>query len=279
MTNDVLRLTLCTIIALAVALLAPLPAYAHDPDLHPRGVLSSIGFDQRLGAQAPLDLVFSDENGRRVALADFFGKRPVLMLMGYFSCPNLCPLTRHGLAEGLAGLNFDAGEQFEVVAVSIDPQEGAAAAAQARAEQLAVYGRPETAGGWHFLTGDHASIDQLAEAVGFRYAYDTRQGQFAHAAGVVVLTPAAVVARYLFGLEYSGRDLRLALVEAADNRIGSALDQVLLFCFHYDPLTGQYTPLIMNIIRVAGLATVALLGGMVVMLRRKEREIGEIKEI
>jgi protein SCO1/2 len=276
MTDNVLRFTLYALIALAVLMLAPAPGYGHDPALHPNQVLGVLGFDQRLGANAPLDLVFGDENGRQVALADFFGQRPVILLMGYFSCPNLCPLTRHGLAEGLAGLTFEAGEDFEVVAVSIDPQETTQAAAQAKSEQLAAYGRSWTAAGWHFLTGDHASIDRLAEAVGFRYAYDTRQGQFAHASGIVVLTPEAVVARYLFGLEYKGRDLRLALVEAADNHIGTALDQVLLFCFHYDPLTGQYTPLIMNVVRAAGVATVALLGSLVVVLRRKEREIGGI---
>jgi protein SCO1/2 len=271
MMNDVLRFTLC-LFALTVLALAPLRAQAHDPALHPRNVLESLAFEQRMGAQAPFDLFFWDEEGRRVALADFFGRRPVILLMGYFTCPNLCPLTRHALAEGLAGVNFDAGEEFEVVAVSIDPQE--AAAAQTKREQLAVYGRPQTAGGWHFLTGDHATIDRLADAVGFRYAYDARQGQFAHPSGIVVLTPGGEVARYLFGLEYKARDLRLALVEAADNRIGSALDQVMLFCFHYDPLTGQYTGLIMNIVRVAGIATVALLGGMVVMLSKRDRVTG-----
>jgi protein SCO1/2 len=276
-----IRFTFCTIRLLLFALVAFAPArsYAHDPELHSSVILGSIGFDQRPGASIPLALSFWNEHDQRVVLADFFGKHPVILLMGYFSCPNLCPLTRYGLAEGLAKVSFDAGAEFVVVAVSIDPQETAAAAAKTKAEELATYGRAQTAGGWHFLRGDHAAIDRLTEAVGFRYAYDSRQGQFAHASGIVVLTPGGEVARYLFGLEFAPRDLRLALVEAANNRIGTALDQVLLFCYHYDPLKGQYTPLIMNVMRVAGTATAVLLAGLVVVLRRKEREIGRASEI
>jgi protein SCO1 len=252
-------------------LLAPRPLRAHDPNLHPLQVLDAIGFDQRLDAPVPLDLTFLDESGQPVQLRHFFDGKPVILSMGYYDCPNLCPLTRRGLLASLQQLRFTAGEEFTVLAVSIDPAETPALAAQTRAELVQAYNRPAAEPGWHFLTGDHDAIDELSDAVGFRYAYDTRQQAYAHASGVIILTPEGTVSRYLLGLEYAPRDLRLALVEATANRIGTVIDQVLLFCYHYDPITGEYTMLIMNVLRLAGLTTVLLLGGVITLLLRRER--------
>jgi protein SCO1 len=258
-----------------VSALQPAALKAHDADLPAAQILAVIGFDQRLGDQAPLDLRLQDETGQTVTLGNYFGAKPVILALGYYTCPNLCPLVRHGLTESLRQISLDAGQAFEVVMVSIDPQETPTDAARAKVEQLAAYERPDTAAGWHFLTGDHATIDQLAAAIGFRYAYDAQQQQYAHASGVVVLTPRGEIARYLLGLDYRPRDLRLALVEAADQKIGSPLDQVLLFCYHYNPITGQYNLLIMNILRLAGFATVLGLGGLVWGLVRREANVGD----
>lgn len=261
----------CFLVVFGLSLLMPLPVGAHDPSLHPAQVLDAIGFDQRLDAHVPLDLTFTDETGQPVQLGRFFDGKPVILSLGYFTCPNLCPLTRRGLLASLRQLRFTAGKEFTVLAVSINPAETPAMAARTRAEIIQAYNRPVAEPGWHFLTGDHETIDKLAGAVGFRYAFDRRQQVYAHASGVIILTPAGNISRYLFGLEYAPRDLRLALVEAAANHIGTAVDRVLLFCYHYDPVSGEYTLLIMNVVRLAGLATVLLLGGLVVLLLRRER--------
>jgi protein SCO1 len=247
------------------------PVQAHDPTLQPAQVLDALGFDQRLNEVVPQDLVLQDEMGHPVRLGTYFVDRPVILTLGYFACPTLCPLVRQGLLAGLQQIGFTAGQEFEVVMVSLDPTETPAIATEVKQEYVEAYNRPTGANGWHFLTGDHAAIDQLAHAVGFRYAYDTRQDQYAHASGIVILTPSGKIASYLFGIEYAQRDLRLALVEAAAGRIGSPLDQVLLFCYRYDPVTGQYTPQIMNLLRLAGLATVLSLGLAIGVLLRRER--------
>ena len=252
----------------------PKGVQAHDPTLNPMQVLGALGFDQRLNAEVPRDLVFKDENGQRVTLGSFFATKPVILSLGYFECPNLCPLVRHGLLAGLQGVSFTAGQDFTVLAVSIDPTETPAVATKVKQEYVQAYDRPSGAAGWRFLTTDHATIDRLSQAVGFRYAYDTRQRQFAHASGVVILTPEGRVARYLFGIEFPPRELRLALVEAAGDRIGSVVDQVLLYCYHYNPVTGQYDVLIMNVIRLAGLITVCAVAGLVLVLLRREQQVG-----
>jgi protein SCO1/2 len=254
------------------ALLTWAPAHAHDPSLHPAQVLDALGFDQRLDANVPLDLVFQDESGRSAPLQTFFADRPVILSLGYFACPNLCPLARRGLLEALQQVKLDAGKEFTVLAVTIDPAETPALAAKVKQEYVQAYDRPTGDEGWRFLTGDHTTIDQLTAAVGFRYAYDTRQQQFAHPSGVVILTADGKVARYLLGIEYPPRDLRLALVEAANHRIGTVVDQLLLFCYHYDPVTGQYTMLVMNVLRLAGVMTVMALGTMVLVFVRREKE-------
>lgn len=246
-------------------------ASAHDKTPHTaNNILDQLGFDQRLEAQVPLGLTFQDETGRKVQLGDYFGEKPVVLVMGYFECPNLCSMVRVGLLDTLKEMRFQAGEEFEVVLVSIDPAETAEVATRVKAETMAQYARPGSEDGWHFLTGEHAAVDQLAEAVGFRFAYDAEQAQYAHASGLVILTPAGKIARYLFGLEYAPRDLRLGLVEAADNRIGSPVDQLLLFCYHYNPNTGQYTLAILSAIRWIGTAFVVGLGWMLWRLMRHE---------
>lgn len=246
-------------------------AWAHDPALHPDQILGAIGFDQRLEAQVPLELPFRDETGRTVTLGDYFRDRPVLLTLGYWECPNLCPLSRTGLLTSLNELQFTVGQEFEVVMVSIAPTETPELAAQIKAQEVAGYNRPESANGWHFLTGEHTEIDRLAKAIGFRYAFDTRQNEYAHVSGLVVLTPAGKVARYLYGIEYNPRDLRLSLIEATTNRIGEWADQVLLFCYSYDPVTGQYSLLFMRLMQTAALLTVSVLGGMIWLLLRNER--------
>lgn len=269
------RLGRWMVLILGVAILSMgwvAPVAAHD--VFPHGsdaLLDALAFDQRLNELIPLDATFRNEAGEMTPLSAYFGDRPVILAMGYFHCPNLCSLVRVGLLNALQDLQFDAGVQYEVVLISIDPEETPQIAAQVKEQTLETYGREGTAAGWHFLTGEHDEIDRVADAVGFRYAYDLSQQQYAHASGIVVLTPAGKVARYFFGLEYDPRDLRLGLIEAANNRIGSVIDQVLLFCFHYNPLTGQYTVAIMNIMRVAGLFTLLIIGGGIWWMLRQER--------
>jgi protein SCO1/2 len=251
-----------------------------------REVLGVVGFDQRLEAQTPLELEFRDEEGKLVQLRRYFGAeagdKPVVLALTYFACDNLCPLVRDGLATSLRQLSFRPGEEFEVVVVSIDPQETAEQAAVAKAQTLAAYGDAtqdtgsgtESAAGWHFLTGDHAAIDRLADAIGFRYAYDIDQDEYAHPSGIVLLTPSGRIARYFYGIDYAPQDVRLGLVEASANRIGTAVDQLLLLCYHYDPVAGKYSPLILTMVRAAGLATVVGLGALVLILRRKNPQQG-----
>ncbi|MFN8489435.1 MAG: SCO family protein [Caldilineaceae bacterium] len=246
------------------------PVWAHDPAHQSADILKAIGFDQHLNALAPLVAQFTDEHGQRVQLRNYFQGKPVILLLGYFQCPNLCPLEREGLVHGLQQVKFTAGQDFDVVMISIDPKETPATATKAKQQSVATYARPGTEQGWHFLTGDHAAIDLVADAVGFRYAYDPAQQEYAHPSGVVIATPTGKIARYLFGIEYAPFDLRLGLVEASANQIGTPVDQFLLLCFHYNPATGKYTTFIMNLLRFAGLATTVLLGLFVWILFRRE---------
>lgn len=222
--------------------------------------LRSVGLEQRLNTQLPLGLTFRDETGQPVQLRRYFTDQPVVLTLGYYQCPMLCPLVLNGLVRSLRVLTLTAGKEFAVLSVSIDPDERPALAAATKQAYLQRYQRPEAERGWHFLTGDAAAIQTLTQAVGFHYAYDADQNQYQHASGIMVLTPQGKLARYFYGVEYAPRDLRFALIEAAARRIGSAVDQVLLWCYHYDPATGQYSLLIMNLIRLAGLLTVGGLG-------------------
>jgi protein SCO1/2 len=259
----------------ALALFAAVPAFAQRPDNERPTILKEIGFDQNLGAKVPLDVPFRDEAGRDVRLGDYFrAGRPVVLNLVYYDCPMLCTVTLSGMASALKEMSFDAGKEFEVVTLSFDPKEGPAQAAAKKAQFMARYKRPHAEAGWHFLTGDIGSIHRVTKAVGFRYVWDQASGQFAHPAGTVVLTAGGTIARYMFGVEYAPRDLRLAIVEASENRIASPIDQILLACYQYDPAAGRYSASIMRIVRLAGIATVIALGAFVLLNLRRERAAG-----
>lgn len=234
------------------------------------GPLKEVRYDQRLGEQVPLELPFRDEAGRAVKLGDYFGKRPAILVLAYYHCPMLCDMVLQGVETGLKPLSLDPGKDFDVVVASIDPAETPAMAARKKREILKRYARPGTEGGWHFLTGTPPSISRLANAVGFHYVYDQDRNEFAHAAGMVILTPGGQVSRYFYGVEYPARFLRLGLVESAGGKIGSVVDQILLYCFHYDPTIGRYSAATLNIVRLAGILTVAGLALLIVLLRRRE---------
>jgi protein SCO1/2 len=221
--------------------------------------LQGVGIDQRLNEQIPLDTVFRDEAGRPVPLRAFFHDKPVVLALVYYQCPMLCTQILNGMETSLKAVSFNPGRDFEVVAVSFDPKDRPETAAAKRETYLRRYGRPGTANGWHFLTGEPASIKALTDAVGFHYKYDAASGQFAHASAIFVLTPEGRLSRYFYGVEYSPRDLRLGLVEASERKIGTPVDAALLFCYHYDPATGKYGAVAMNMVRMGG-ATFVLIG-------------------
>jgi protein SCO1 len=223
-------------------------------------ILKDIGIDQRLDEPLPLDAPLRDEAGRAVRLGDYFGKRPVVLAFVYFNCPMLCTQVLNGLVASLNVISLDAGTDFDVVAISFDARETPAMAAAKKDAYLTRYKRPNSAEGWHFLTGDEPSIARLTKAAGFRFRYDERLDQFAHASAVMVVTPQGRLARYFYGIEYAPRDLRLGLVEASAGRIGTPVDQILLYCFHYDPSSGKYGWMVVRMIRLAGLATIVVLG-------------------
>ncbi len=255
----------------AIAALAVLTVgAAHGQPIDPT-VGQEIGIDQRLGERVPLDLAFRDETGAEVRLEDVLGERPAVLSLVYYECPMLCTQVLNGLLRSLRVLSLDVGREFEVITVSIDPGETPALAAAKKREYVGRYGRDGAGGGWHFLTGTQDRIEELAEAVGFRYEYDPETDLYVHASGIMVLTPAGELARYFYGVEYSPKDLRLGLIEAAEERIGNVVDQVLLLCFQYDPATGKYGLVILNSLRVAGAATVAILAGLVIGWIRRER--------
>ena len=256
--------------------LGGMPAAAHDAPADARPpALRDVAFDQRLNEPVPLDAAFRDAAGRAVRLGEYFGARPVVLVPVYYRCQHLCPLVLDGLVRALRPLRFSAGQEFAVVVVSFDPQETPALAAARRAAVLRRYGRPSAAEGWHVLTGEEASIRRLTQALGLRYARGAGEDQYGHAAGIVLGTPAGRIARYFYGVEFSPRDLRLGLIEAAEGRIGSSIDQLLLFCYRYDPATGRYGVVVMNVVRGAGLATVLALGVfLLIMSRREPRRAG-----
>ena len=263
------RLTAIFSAALFAACLAT-PAAAVT-DLPP--ALAGVGIDQKLDLALPLDLAFRDESGKAVRLGDFFGDRPVVLTLAYYHCPMLCPMVLEGLVRGLRPLSWDLGRQFEMVTVSIDPKETPEQAAAMKRKLVAEYGRTGAADGWHFLVGDAQSVARLADAAGFRYTRDEANDQYAHAAGLVIATPQGKISRYLYGIDQRPRDLRLALVEASDGKIGTLADQLLLFCFHYDPATGRYGAAAMTSLRVAAALTlVGLIGFVATQLRRESAQ-------
>ncbi len=249
-----------------------------DSNLKPAlpGALKDVGIDQRLDQQVPLNLSFTNEAGATVPLSSFFhSKKPVILAPVYYRCPMLCSQILTGLASSLKAVSFDPGRDFEIVAVSFDPKDTFETAAAKKQMYLKRYGRANTANGWHFLTGDEANIKALTDALGFHYKYDPATDQFAHASGVMILTPDGRLSRYFYGVEYAPRDMRLGLVEASQNKIGSPVDQLLLFCYHYDPATGKYGAMAMNMVRIAG-AGFVLVGGTVLLIALKREKRGEL---
>jgi len=256
------------------------PYEARAPSGLPK-VFKDVGIDQKLNQQLPLDLVFKDENGADVKLGDYFGKKPVVLSLVYYQCPMLCNQVLNGMVTAFKVMNFKAGQEFDVVTVSFDPRETAALAAAKKntyVNYLPADRRAGAASGWHFLTGDEASIKRLTEAVGFRYHWDEATNQFAHASAIYVATPEGKLARYMYGVEYAPRDLRLGLIEAADNKIGSPVDQLLLYCYHYDPATGKYGARIMRVMQVGGVVTLFGIVALLFTLRRRSIAQGDLRE-
>jgi protein SCO1/2 len=236
-------------------------------------ILEQVGIDQRLNQKIPLDLAFVDETGQPVQLRQFFGSKPVILALVYFQCPMLCSQVEAGLTGALNGIvRFNAGRDFNVLTVSFDPRDTPKEAAAAKKTYLSRYRRPEAEQGWHFLTGRKDQIDALAAAAGFRYAWDAEHQQFAHGSGIMLLTPDGRLSQYYYGIEYAPKSIQLGLIEASQGKIGNLVDQVLLYCFHYDPTRGRYGAAIFNILRICAAATLLLLGGfMFVMFRRDIR--------
>lgn len=247
----------------------PPPLSSEDPSAGKVRMLENVGIDQRLGEQLPLDLTFRDESGAAVRLGDYFGKKPVVLTLVYYTCPMLCNQVLNGLTSALDVVSFDIGKEFEVVTVSFDPRETPELARNKKATYIDWYKRPGAAEGWHFLTGDKSSIDKLTQAAGFYYKFDAPTNQFIHASGIMLATPEGKLARYFYGIEYAPKDLRLGLIEASDRRIGSPVDRLLLYCYHYDPASGKYGAVAMNILRLAGIATLVGLVVMLLLLRRR----------
>lgn len=251
------------------------PLYSPRPELGatesglPKA-LREVKIEQRLNEQLPLDLQFKDATGRTVHLREYFNQsKPVILSLVFYKCPMLCNQILTGLLASLRAQSFNVGREFDVLTVSFDPRETPDMAAEKKQDFVGRYNRPGADKGWHFLTGDQESIRRLTDAVGFHYNYDEKTNQFAHASGIMVLTPEGKLSRYFYGIEYFPKDLRLGLVEASDNKIGSMVDQLLLYCYHYDPATGRYGPVVMNIMRLGGLATLVGIGALIFILKRR----------
>ena len=255
-------------------------AYAgeHETPARPSTItpeaLRAITFKQQLGEQLPEDAVFRNEAGEAVTLGTYFqGTKPVVLAFVYYQCPMLCIQVMNGISSALTALPLTVGADFDVVLVSFDPRDTPAVAAEKKRTHLEYWSAESTARGWHFLTGEESEIRRAANAAGFTYRWDEPTGQFAHVSGVLVVTPEARLSRYFYGVEYSPKDLRLALVESGGGRIGSLVDELLLYCYHYDPEAGRYGVVVMNLLRLAGIATVAGMAGFIVLMRRRELRV------
>lgn len=236
-------------------------------------MLENVGIEQHLDAQVPPDLTFVDETGKAVKIGNYFGHKPLILNLVYYNCTMLCGQALAGLSSAMRLVKFDVGNEFDVVTVSFDPSETPAMAAAKKKDYVARYGRANAAFGWHFLTGQADSINALTRAVGFQYQYDQKTKQYAHATAIMVLTPEGRISRYFYGIDFPPKDLRLGLVEASQGKIGNAVDAVLLYCYHYNPESGKYGAIIGNILRVAGVVTILLLGGLLFILWRLDRSV------
>jgi protein SCO1 len=275
----------CSLIALFLALALPASAqYNGVPKSGmmtkggmPGGItpaeLKKVQFDQNLGVQVPLDLPFRDETGRPVQLSQYFNGRPVVLALVYYECPMLCTQALNGLVKALKVLALEPGRDYNIVTVSFNPRETPAQAAEKKDHYLQLLKKPGAADGWHFLTGDETAIRLLTDTVGFHYVYDELTKQYAHPTGMIVLTPEGKTSKYVYGIDYGPRDLRLALVEASDHKVGTPVDRLLLYCYHYDPTTGKYGLVLMNVLRLAGALTVVCIGGFILIMRRREKRM------
>jgi len=254
---------------IAAMALFVLPARAQQAG--PPPILREVSIAQRLNEPIPPDIIFRDEDGKAIHLGDYFGKKPIVLSLVYFDCPALCTEVLNGELRTMKAISLDLGKDFDAITVSFEPKDTPALAKAKRDVYAGQYGRPGAARNWHFLTGEQASIDALTRAAGFHYAYDSATRQYAHAAAILVLTPHGRIARYFYGVTYPPRDFRLGLVEASEGKIGTPTDHALLFCYQYDPMTGKYGLIVMNIVRAAGLLTVLVLGIFMVVMFRRER--------
>lgn len=241
--------------------------------------LTQITFDQKLNTRISLDLPFRDEHGRAIRLGDYFGKKPVVLVLGYYECPMLCTLTANGMIESMEDMKWSIGSQFNVVHVSINPEETPELAAEKKKNYLKRYGRAGAAAGWHFLTGKEPAIRKLADEVGFHYAYDPTVRQYAHPSGLIIVTPEGRVAKYFFGVTFSANDLYAALKGATDNKVGSPIERLVLLCFHYSPIKGKYGKVIMAAIRVLAVITLAGLGWMFIAMMRREKRRSAVAKV
>ena len=255
-------------ILIGFLLASTLRAQATRPVQSP--LLNRIGIDQKLGAQVPGNLVFTDETGKTVHFSDYLGKKPVILSLVYYNCPMLCTMSLNDLTHAMGAMPLNPGDDFEIVTVSFDPREGPDLAMAKKKQYVHEYKKPKAAQAWHFLCGDETNIRKLTDTVGFRYAWDDKYGQYAHAAGFVVLTPKGTVSRYFYGVDYSSKDMRLALTEASQGTIGHPVDAFLLYCFHYDPSTGRYSLAILRLLKVAGAITVLGLGAFLFVNFRRD---------
>jgi protein SCO1 len=246
---------LTVLAALAQVTCLGVPARAEVPN-----VLRDVGIDQRLDAQVPIDLSFRDENGSTVRLGNYFDSRPVILVLAYYRCPMLCTQVLNGLVKSMREMNLELGKQYRVLTVSFDPQEGPELAARKKATYSESYARTRAIDGWHFLTGDQGAISRLTNAVGFRYVFDAAAGQFAHGSAIMILTPQGRISHYFMGIDFPARDVRLALIEGSQGRIGTPVDRLLLLCYHFDPMTGRYSASAMAFVRIVSAATLLLVG-------------------
>src|SRR5215813_2999201 len=272
-TKDGGRVILC---ALAVILFISPFVFGLRASAQPAGVrppvLKDVGIDQLLNNQVPLNLEFRDEDGRTVKLADYFKDKPVVLSLVYYNCPQLCTQVLTGLLGTLRTLPMTPGKEFLSLTVSFDPREKPELAAAKKAEHIKRLGKPEAADGWHFLTGDEPQIQALARSVGFRYVWDPVTQQYAHSSGIIIITPQGKVSRYFFGIEYAPRDLRFGLIDASQGRIGSLADQIILYCYLYDPTRGTYGLVMTRLLRIFASMTIVTLAALILFLRHKEKQ-------
>ena len=258
-------------------IMAPEPARSHEDKVAPIAahnqpeIFKNVGIEQKLGTQLPLETTFRDQTGTSVSLQGYLSEKPAVLVFSYFDCPMLCPLVLEGLVRSLKPLSLGVGRDFDIFVISIDERDGPESAREKQLEIVNRYGRDGSDVGWHFLTGEKSAIEKVTQSAGFTYAWDEASKQYVHASGIFILTPQGEIARVLYGIDYTPRDIRLALVEAADGTIGNAIDQLLLYCYHYNPLTGKYGFAIMAALRLAGVSTVLAMAMYIVTMLRRER--------